>query len=43
MLFDLLRRFSGVAQWRKVEGHKFSPRSEKQKKKKKKKRRVGEV
>ena len=35
---------SGVARWRKVEGHKFSPRSEKQKKKKpEKKRRVGEV
>ena len=36
---------SGVARWRKVEGHKFSPRSEKKKKKKKKKkkRRLGEV
>ena len=29
--------YSGVARWRKVEGHKFSPRIEKQKKKKKKK------
>ena len=29
--------YSGVARWRKVEGQKFSPRSDKQKKKKKKK------
>ena len=45
--YNVVQNCSGVARWRKVEGHKFSPKSEKQKKKKKKKnrkkRRVGEV
>ena len=35
---ELCQPRSGVARWRKVEGHNFSPRSEKQKKKKKKKK-----